>query len=52
MFLPHLQAVIIELKLSSSRMMSAASFATSDPAIPIAKPTSAFLKAGASKKSN
>jgi len=43
-----LHAVIIELKLSSNKIISALSLATSDPAIPIAKPTSAFLKAGAS----
>jgi hypothetical protein len=48
MFLPHLQAVIIELKLSSRSMISAASLQTSVPVIPIANPTSAFLKAGAS----
>ena len=47
-FLPHLQAVIIELKLSSINIISAASLATSDPLIPIANPTSAFLNAGAS----
>ncbi len=40
--------MIIELKLSSSKIMSAASLATSDPASPIANPTSAFFKAGAS----
>ena len=38
----------IELKLSSIRVMAAASRATSVPAIPIANPTSAFLSAGAS----
>lgn len=41
-------AVIILLKLSSKRIMPEASLATSVPAIPIAKPTSAFLSAGAS----
>lgn len=35
-------------KLSSNKMIPEASFATSVPAIPIAKPTSAFFKAGAS----
>ena len=48
MFLPHLTAVIIEAKLSSRRIMSEASLATSVPVIPMAKPTSAFLRAGAS----
>ena len=48
MFLPHLTAVTIEAKLSSNRIMSEASLATSVPVIPIAKPTSAFLSAGAS----
>jgi len=48
MFLPHLQAVTILLKLSSNKMIPAASLATSVPAIPMAKPTSAFFKAGAS----
>lgn len=38
----------IDPKLSSSRMISAASLATSVPAIPIAKPTSAFFRAAAS----
>lgn len=41
-------ALTIELKLSSVRMMSEASLATSVPAIPIANPTSAFLRAGPS----
>lgn len=41
-------AVIILLKLSSNKIIPAASLATSVPAIPIAKPTSAFFKAGAS----
>lgn len=48
MFLPQSTALTIELKLSSSRMMAAASLATSVPVIPIANPTSAFFKAGAS----
>lgn len=47
-FLPHFIAVTIELKLSSSRIMPDAYFATSVPAIPIANPISAFLSAGAS----
>lgn len=47
-FLPHITALIIELKLSSNNIMSAACLATSVPAIPIAKPTSAFFSAGAS----
>ena len=47
-FRPHIAAFIIELKLSSSNIISAAYLATSVPAIPIAKPTSAFFKAGAS----
>lgn len=38
----------MEVKLSSVRMMSEASFATSVPAIPMAKPTSAFFRAGPS----
>lgn len=48
MFRPHFIAVTIELKLSSRRMIPEAYFATSVPAIPIAKPISAFLSAGAS----
>mmetsp|Transcript_6521 Transcript_6521/g.7340 ORF Transcript_6521/g.7340 Transcript_6521/m.7340 type:complete len:207 (-) Transcript_6521:1826-2446(-) len=48
MFLPQRTAATIELKLSSSKMISAASRAISVPAIPIANPTSAFFKAGAS----
>ena len=48
MFLPHMQAFTIELKLSSVSKISAASWATSVPVIPIANPTSAFLRAGAS----
>jgi hypothetical protein len=47
-FLPHLIAVIIELKLSSKIIIPEASLATSVPAIPIAKPISAFFNAGAS----
>lgn len=41
-------AVKILVKLSSNKMIPAASLATSVPAIPIANPTSAFFKAGAS----
>ena len=48
MFLPQRTAFTIELKLSSRRIIAAAYLATSVPAIPIAKPTSAFLRAGAS----
>ena len=48
MFLPHFIAVTIDLKLSSKRMMPEASLATYVPAIPIANPMSAFLRAGAS----
>lgn len=48
MFLPHIQAFTIDAKLSSKRIISQAVFATSVPAIPIANPTSAFLRAGAS----
>lgn len=48
MFLPYLIAVMIELKLSSRRMISAAYFATSVPVMFMAKPISAFFKAGAS----
>ena len=48
MLRPYFTAVIMELKLSSSRMMPAAYLATYVPAIPIAKPISAFLRAGAS----
>ena len=39
---------MIDAKLSSIKIISAADFATSVPVIPIAKPTSAFFKAGAS----
>lgn len=45
---PYLTAVMMELKLSSKRMIPAAYLATYVPAIPIAKPISAFFKAGAS----
>ena len=48
MFRPHFMAVTIEAKLSSKRMIPEAYLATSVPAIPIAKPISAFFKAGAS----
>lgn len=47
-FLPHFIAVTIELKLSSNRIIPEAYFATYVPAIPIAKPISAFFNAGAS----
>ena len=47
-FLPHLIAWTIELKLSSRIIISAASLATSVPVFPIANPTSAFDKAEAS----
>lgn len=48
MFLPHMQAFMIDAKLSSIKMISAAYLATSVPVTPIANPTSAFLRAGAS----
>ena len=48
MFLPHITAFTIESKLSSRRIISEAYFATYFPLIPIANPTSAFLRAGAS----
>lgn len=48
MLRPYFTAVMIELKLSSSRIMPAAYLATYVPASPIAKPISAFLSAGAS----
>lgn len=48
MFLPYLAAVTMLPKLSSSRMMPAAYLAISTPAMPMAKPMSAFLSAGAS----
>jgi hypothetical protein len=38
----------MDLKLSSKRMIDAASRATAVPDMPIAKPTSAFFSAGAS----
>ena len=47
-FLPHSTAFTIESKLSSSNMIAEAYLATYVPLIPIAKPTSAFFKAGAS----
>lgn len=47
-FLPYLAAVTILPKLSSSKIIPAAYFAISTPAIPIANPISAFLRAGAS----
>lgn len=47
-FRPYFIAVTILPKLSSSKIIPAAYFATSVPAIPIAKPISAFFKAGAS----
>jgi len=42
------RAFFYEEKLSSTRMIPAASLATSVPAIPIANPISAFFNAGAS----
>lgn len=48
MFRPHLTACTIEAKLSSMIRISAAYFATSVPAMFIAKPTSALESAGAS----
>ena len=48
MFLPQITAFTIDEKLSSINIISAASFATEVPAIPIANPTLAFLRAGAS----
>jgi hypothetical protein len=48
MFLPHNTALTIELKLSSNKIIAADSLATYVPAIPMANPTSAFLRAGAS----
>ena len=48
MFLPQRTALTIELKLSSIRVIEAASLATYVPEMPIANPTSAFLRAGAS----
>lgn len=43
-----IKPVTMDAKLSSNNMISAASLATSEPEIPIANPTSAFLRAGAS----
>lgn len=48
MLRPHNTAFTIEVKLSLSKMISAAYFATYVPVIPMAKPTSAFFRAGAS----
>lgn len=48
MLRPHRTALMIEEKLSSMRVIEAASRATSVPEMPIANPTSAFLRAGAS----
>jgi len=48
MFLPYFKAVTIDAKLSSKRIISQAPFATSVPVIPIAKPTLALERAGAS----
>ena len=45
---PSLMAPTIEAKLSSVKIISAASFATSVPVPPIAIPILAFFKAGAS----
>ncbi len=45
---PSSTAATMVAKLSSSRVMPAASLLTSVPAMPIAMPTSAFLRAGAS----
>lgn len=45
---PYLTALRIEQKLSSVSTMSEAFLATSVPVIPIAKPISALLSAGAS----
>eukprot|EP00919_Chromeraceae_sp_WS-2016_P076432 GHVR01180631.1.p1 GENE.GHVR01180631.1~~GHVR01180631.1.p1 ORF type:complete len:105 (+),score=3.08 GHVR01180631.1:490-804(+) len=47
-FLPHLIAVTIDTKLSSSKMIPEAYFVIPVPEIPIAIPTSAFLTAGGS----
>jgi hypothetical protein len=47
-FLPHIIAFTILLKLSSNKIISQESLATWVPYIPIANPTSAFLRAGAS----
>lgn len=45
---PSSTPVTIEAKLSSNKIMSAACLDTSEPAIPIATPISAFFKAGES----
>ena len=47
-FLPFATALIIVAKLSSDKIMAAASLETSVPVIPIATPISAFFSAGAS----
>lgn len=48
LFLPSSTPVTIEAKLSSSSTISAAFLAASEPAMPIAIPMSAFLRAGES----
>lgn len=48
MLRPYFTAVKTEQKLSSVSTMSEAFLATSVPVMPIAKPTSALLRAGAS----
>ena len=45
---PSFTAAVIDAKLSSARIISAASLVTSVPLIPIATPMSAFLSDGAS----
>lgn len=45
---PSSTPVTIEAKLSSSRIMSAACLETSEPAMPMATPMSAFFRAGES----
>lgn len=45
---PSSTPVTIDAKLSSRRIMSAACLETSEPAIPIATPMSAFFRAGES----
>lgn len=47
MFLPHITAIMVASKLSLVMMISATSLATETPD-PIAKPTSAVLKASIS----
>ena len=47
-FLPFATALMIVAKLSSARIIDAASLETSVPVIPIATPISAFFNAGAS----